>query len=239
MSLRGIGARAVFAGRRPGMAVRRLRGKPVIEIGVDEIARFVDPPDVIVEAGALDGSDTVRLAAQWPTATVHAFEPVPSAYAQLAAKVDGLPNVRTYQCALAAETGSQEMFISSAADGTDRPDSSSLLAPTGHLDEIPQVRFNTKVMVETWTLDDWAARESLQSVDLMWLDMQGLELSVLKASQKTLATASAVVMEVSRREMYAGSALYPEVVAWMEEAGFSLVIDRVSFLFGNALFVRR
>ena len=73
----------------------------------------------------------------------------------------------------------------------------------------------------------------------MWLDLQGMELSVLQASPDVLARTLVVSMEVSRHELYEGGALYPEVITWMRSQGFEAVIDRVLVAFGNMLFVNR
>ena len=75
-------------------------------------------------------------------------------------------------------------------------------------------------------------------IDMLWLDLQGMELPVLKASPDVLNRASAVVLEVSRQELYAGSGTYKEVAAWMSGHGFVIAVERVTTFFGNVLFVR-
>ena len=48
---------------------------------------------------------------------------------------------------------------------------------------------------------------------------------------------SSFAIEVSRKELYEGSGLYPEVVAWLQSQGFEVAIDRVFVGFGNMPFV--
>jgi FkbM family methyltransferase len=231
--------RAARALRRPDLALRRLRsGADVIEISVGEIAGLLPDVRTILEAGALNGGDTVDLANQWPHAIVHAFEPVPEAFAEVVSRTADLPNVRRYQLALADESGPRVLHVSADAQGGYRPDSSSLLTPTGHLTEIPSVKFDEDITVDAVSLRDWAGQHGIDSIDLMWLDLQGMEIAVLRASTDVLAKTRAVVMEVSRREMYAGTPLYPDVIRWMKSQGFRPVIDRVWALFGNILFLR-
>jgi len=230
---------AVVAARRPDLLLRHCRfGTNVIEIGVEEIAHRLSDVRTVIEAGALNGSDTVALATQWPNATVHAFEPVPTAFAEVTERTSHLTNVRRYQLALADRTESRTLHVSANAEGGYRPDSSSLLKPTGHLVEIPSVTFAEDITVDAVTLDDWAVQERVTSVDLLWLDLQGMEMAVLNAAPNVLAHTQAIMMEVSRREMYAGSPLYPDVVRWMRTRGFRPVVDRVWTLFGNILFLR-
>jgi FkbM family methyltransferase len=229
--------RAVFAIRRPDMAWRRFRGFPTIDITVEEIAAYVPEARVVVEAGALDGSDTVLMARQWPSAVVHAFEPVPEAFAEVVARTSGIPNIRCHQLALSDTSGPQTLFVSANDEGGYRPDSSSLMAPTGVL-EMPMLLFPGKIEVTTITAIDWAQREGIDQVDIFWLDMQGMEMRMLRASQPLLRRTRAVVMEVTRQELYSGDTLYPEVIRWMRDQGFEPKIDRVSRVFGNILFVR-
>jgi FkbM family methyltransferase len=227
-----------FAAGRPDLVLRKLRGLEVIDIGVEEIGRYLGPAPVIVEAGACDGSDTVKIAEHWPGATVHAFEPVPDAFRQVVARVAHLPNVVTHQLALSDEIGTATMHVSSHPDGTARPDSSSLLTPTGHLEQFPDVAFTETVEVPVTTLDQWALDQGIAAVDFLWLDLQGMELRVLGASPTVLGAAKAICLEVPRRELYAGNPVYGEVIGWMRERGFRVAIDRVNRTFGNVLFVR-
>ena len=62
---------------------------------------------------------------------------------------------------------------------------------------------------------------------LLKLDVQGYELEVLAGATRTLATASAVVLEVSLLPYNEGAPLFGEVVAFMRSRGF-LVYDIVS-----------
>jgi len=230
--------KVIFGWRRPDLALRKLRGLEVMEISLDEIGRYLGSQPTIVEAGAAQGNDTVRLAARWPTGLVHAFEPVPAAYDAVVQRVAGLANVRTYQLALSDHVGTAAMHVSSHPDGGFRPDSSSLLTPTGHVAEFPEVAFEQVVDVPVTTLDEWAAREGVDRVDFLWLDLQGMELRALKASPRVLGSATAICLEVMRTELYAGHPLYAELLDWMKGQGFRVAIDRVGITFGNVLFVR-
>ena len=94
------------------------------------------------------------------------------------------------------------------------------------------------IEVQAATISDWAQAEGVDRIDFMWLDMEGMELSVLKAAGPVLTTVKVVCMEVTREERHVGTPLYGEVVAWMRNQGFRAAIDRVTLWFGNILFVR-
>ena len=225
---------------RPDLVLRKLRGQSVIDIELDEIAPFLPEAPIILEAGALNGADTVRFAERWPHATVHACEPVPAAYLEVARRTRGRQGIHIYEVALGDTDGRQTMVL----DIVDDPDqvsggSSSLLTPTGHLGFFPEVVFSDRVDVDVVTLDTWARQHAVDRLDLAWLDLQGMELPVLQAAPEMVGRIGAVCLEVAKEELYAGSALYSEIVTWMGDHGFRVAIDRVPVIVGNMLFVRR
>ena len=141
--------------------------------------------------------------------------------------------------ALSELTGSATMHVSEGEKGNEnRGDSSSLLTPAEHLTEFPQVKFARSIVVQAMTIADWVHGEGAGRIDFMWLDMQGMELPALKAAGPVLATTRAICMEVARKELYAGCAMYGEIISWMRGQGFRPIIDRVLTSWGNILFVR-
>jgi len=227
--------------RHPGLVVRRLRGEDINrradEISLDEIAAFLPEDPIILEAGALDGTDTVRMARRWPSAQIHAFEPVPAAFELLASGTAAIPGVSIYETALSDRTATALLHLSADEEGRYRPDSSSLLEPTAHLDLHPQVTFPSEIAVATITLSDWARATGVERVDFMWLDLQGMELAVLASSPEFTQRSWAICTEVVLTELYAGCPLYPEVRDKLRLLGFRPVIERIDEHSGNVLFV--
>ncbi len=194
---------------------------------------FPEDP-VILEAGAHKGKDTLEMARLWPKGTIHAFEPVPHLYQTLIRKTKTFKNIHCYQVALGDTTGTQPMFISSgASDG-----SSSLLSPKGHLNYYPKVYFDEIIEVKTITLDDWAKENCITRIDFMWLDLQGLELNVLKSGRKILPTVRAIYSEVSGTELYEGQELYDQLNDWLCTEGFSIEREEIENGSGNVFFIR-
>lgn len=213
-------------------------GNPV-HISAHELAEYVPPPRVVVEAGAMDGGDTVELATMWPQATIYAFEPVPELFDRLVANTAHLPNVRPQPFALGDSDGTADMVLSNFTAMPDQVSgSSSLLPPTGHLDLYRNVEFGASIQVQVRTLDTWARETGVDRVDVAVLDMQGMELPTLAASPRIVAGLTAVSMEVARRELYEGAPLRPQIVSWLADQGFRTVLDRTLVPYGNMLFVR-
>lgn len=204
------------------------------EIPKSYIKKILPTDPVIVEGGAHIGVDTLEMAKIWPKAKIFAFEPVPSLFMQLEEKTRAVENIHCYPLALAEFSGSTMMYISSgASDG-----SSSLMLPKEHLTEHPNVTFLEKLQVETTTLDEWAHEQGIHHIDLLWLDIQGQELAVLKASPRVLRSICAIYTEVSLKEMYEGAPLYPEFRRWLEEKGFKVLREALPWPdMGNVLFL--
>jgi 2-O-methyltransferase len=211
---------------------RKLLGRP---IGIDkrEAVSFLPRDPVILEAGAHIGIDTVELARLWPEGTVHAFEPISDLYRQLQRRTKRLPNVRTYQRALGAATGTMSMWVSEGGD-----ESSSLLVPKDHLEVFPGIGFGDQEDVQVTTIDDWASEEGVKRVDFLWLDMQGHELTALKHASTLLANVRAMILEVFTRELYQGAPLWPEVEEWLIGVGFVVVRENIGPAFGDVLVAR-
>lgn len=227
--------RASFALRRPDLLLRRINGKDLIEIDLDEVEPYVTGSPVILEAGARNGTDTVRFAQRWPGATIHTFEPVPELFAEVERRTSHLAQVRRYPVALSDRTGSATFYVvGDMNDESSNQGTSSLLREAHNA----QISGSQSIAVQTLTIADWAQGEGVDRIDFMWLDMQGMELPALKAAGPVLATTRAIHMEVHREELYVGCALYEEVVSWMNGQGFRPAIDRVGLWFGNILFVR-
>lgn len=200
------------------------------------IKQFLPKECIILEAGAHNGSDSVKLAKLLPDCTIYAFEPQPILFQQLVTNTLPYKNrIHCYKLALSDINGNAEFYVSNGLDNG----SSSLLKPDYHLTFFPQVQFNQKIIVDTKTLDTWAKENNKERIDFLRLDMQGYEPKMLAASPNLLKTVKVIYTEVSTKELYKGIVLYPQYNKWLQEQGFTLVREEVSPDFGgDALFVR-
>lgn len=197
---------------------------------------------IVVEAGAYEGKETIKIATRFPQGTVHAFEPVPEIFARLKANTAHLPNVYCYPLALSSKTGTANIHLS---EHPQRPGISSqgnsLLPPKERLNLSPLI-FPRTMEVSTITLDDWATSQNLDHIDLLWLDLQGLELPVLKSSPNIVSTVRVILTEVEFVEAYEGQPQYEDMKAWLESQGFTMIgkdfPENPTWFFGNALFIK-
>lgn len=211
-----------------------------------QIFNLIKPylPDnpIIIEAGAFQGTDTIRLAQQWPKGTIYAFEPVPELYAILTKNTKSYPNIHCYQLALSHQNGTAPFYVSEKPGNPGKPSQAgSLLPPKERLQHSP-LQFPYTINVPTITLDTWALQNNIDHIDFAWLDIQGYELAVLQATPTLVATMNAIYIEVSFIEGYAGQPTYPIVKKWLEHQGFQEIgrdfTNTTDWFFGNCLFVR-
>lgn len=206
------------------------------EIDKTVLQKYLPRNPIILDAGAHDGRTSIELSSFWPDGLVYAFEPVPELYNSLLMRTKAHKNIIPFRLALGEKIGTQKIYISQGrGDG-----SSSLLKPTGHLQHFPDVTFARETNVNVTTIDMWAKDNKISHIDLLWLDLQGMELQVLRASPEILKTVKAILTEINFTVLYEGNALYPVFKQWLFEQGFVEVYKELQHpTFGDALFVRK
>lgn len=210
---------------------------------LDYIQKYLSNNPVIIEAGAFDGKDTLRLAEKWPNATIHAFEPVPAIFEQLKKNTEHIKNIHRYSIALSSQTGTATFYV---AEKPHKPgkinQAGALHKPKERLKHSP-IEFPRTIKVQTITLDDWAMQNNIDHVDMLWLDLQGYELPVMQAAPKILNTVNVIFTEVAFIEAYEGQPQYKDVKNWLENNDFTMIgkdfEDPPQWFFGNALFVKK
>jgi FkbM family methyltransferase len=187
------------------------------------------PPRVIYDIGANVGTWALLAKAIFPTAEVHAFEPLDFHCEKFLQNTSGLQDVHLHQTVLGERKENSVLRVTSNSD------SSSLLplTQTGmqlwHLDTVKEV----PVLVER--LDDWTSTRNLPAPDLLKLDIQGYEVHALRGAPDCLKHARAVLVEVSFGEFYAGQCRFEELSTLLGAYGYRLHALGHSTQIGRAL----
>ena len=206
---------------------------------LDLLAPYLPPHPIIVEAGAFTGSDSLKIARRWPQAQIHAFEPVPELFVALREKTAPYPNITCYQLGLGSYNGTATLYLSQKP--TKITQASSLLAPKERLHSSP-ITFDTTIEIPIMTLDSWAAQYQIPRIDLLWLDLQGMELAVLQTAPDILKKIKTIHIEVATSERYTGQPLVQEVKEWLEKNSFEILakdFDETKRNFGNLIVLNR
>lgn len=208
------------------------------------IAPYVPTNPIILEAGAFDGGETLRMLAQWPDCTVHAFEPVPEIFEQLTKNTQNYPNVHRYPYALSTRDGIAEFFV---AEKKKQPgiasQAGSLHKPRADV-AWHKMAFPRKINVEIISPQTWITKNNITQLDLLWLDMQGHELPVLQAFPKEiLRTVRAIHVEVALTPRFENQELHSSTIAWLADHNFVEIArdfdSATGALFGNSLCVNK
>lgn len=185
----------------------------------------------IVVVGAWRGNEVASFV-QYPNAHVFCYEPNKENFSYLYARWGNNDQVSCFNLACAATDG--EMVLHEASlTGND----SLLGIKEDSKSGLTQIR---EYIVKTIALDG-VDQFKEKNIDLIWADVQGYELEVLKGATNLLTRTKALFLEVYRENLdYKGAATYAEVVSFLNEKGFYLAAEGLDNNFGgNALFLRK
>jgi len=166
-------------------------------------------PGTLVDVGAHDGAFTLPFAAL-PGATVHAFEPLPQAFARLRAAVGDTPNVTLHAAALGDHEGEITLRLP-VLDGVAQEQWGSITKAYAGLDARVVEATHT---VPLRTLDSLALRD----VTAIKLDAEGAEYEVLRGARDTLARCRPILsLELEERHREGATHAVP---AFLDALGF-------------------
>lgn len=212
--------------------------KDYSKIELAEIKSIVGDLDIIIEAGASDGIDTQKFTELFPAVNIYAFEPVKEQYEFLINKFSGRRNIRIYNSALSEISGAQKINVGKSVGYLGGMGSSSLLTPNLHKNWFPQVQFDEFEIVNTLKLSEFMLEENIPFVDLLWLDVQGKELDILKeAEQQIIEKVKSIHLECSRINLYDNQPQFKHIKKFMDKINFVCKIDRVGAISGNAYYL--
>jgi len=195
-------------------------------------------PKVILEAGASDGEDTLNFCSAFPEAKVYALEPVKEQYEYLLRKLDRFPNCKIFNLAFSSNNGIARIQIGKSQGELGGMGSSSMLPPKYHHKLFPEISFAKFQEVNTVTIKDFSIQNEITKIDLLWLDLQGLEFITLNASKDYIELNVYLIhLELSRVELYAGMTNANSLFQLLKKMGFKCKINRVGAVSGNALFI--
>ena len=202
----------------------RLARRRLTRDGLDDLAALFAPRPVrvVLDVGANIGYETDRYLRRFPEAVVHALEPTPSTHARLAAAYRDHPRVHLHAAAASDTTGTAALQVD---DHTYGGGSNSLLAHSERfLADQAGARFQA-VEVATIRLDDLAAAEGLDHVDLLKVDVEGAELLALTGAARLLGEQAVDALDVEVRVLadYDGQPLLADVLAHLAPLGYRLL----------------
>lgn len=162
------------------------------------------------------------------------FEPVKFNYQRLVATLPKSQNIKTYNMALGNSIQEIEMFIETA----NRGQSCSVLEPAKHLEQYPNIKFETKEKVRMARLDNIPFNRD--NYNMINIDVQGYELEVFKGAENTLSYIDAIYSEINIAEMYKDCVKVSDLDLFLSGFGFERVLTDTHFkTWGDALYLKK
>jgi FkbM family methyltransferase len=185
------------------------------------LERILEPGMTVVDVGANHGMFSLEAAHLiGGEGVLHAFEPAPATLAVLRRnlKQNALANVRVFACGLGAHEATAPLRVHHQYSGLNTLAARDVTwnRRTLHADEI--------VDVPITTLDHHCAREQLDRVDFLKIDVEGFELGVLRGARGLLEARriARILLEIGDLTCATAGVEPIEVLAELESHGYHL-----------------
>jgi FkbM family methyltransferase len=189
------------------------------------LRRLVGPGSVCIDVGSAAGLYTLALSRlAGPSGRVHSVEPLSFAHPvwTRVLRARQARNVRHHAVALAAERGSGVMSVPVGRYGpvTGR---SFLAGSCRGLGSNAEFADQIEVGVQVDTLDGLCARESLNRLDFIKVDVEGAELAVLEGGQRAIETfRPTMLIEIEARHTARYQYRPDDLAGWLAERGYTM-----------------
>lgn len=202
------------------------------------LEKMIDPEDTILEAGALDGKESLELAKIVHKGQVLSFEPNPSRFPSLSSKAAQVTNIKAFPFALGDQNAKVPFYVCYGAQYDPAYEGASSLLPPA---ECMKINYQGPIIeVMSYRIDDWCKEYKQSKIDFMWLDLEGGELQALKGAVETLKNVKLITIETNFFEYREGMTQFPELNQFLEENGFCVLAHGYTIGGqGNAVFVRK
>jgi FkbM family methyltransferase len=190
---------------------------------------------VALDVGSRDGLQSIELANAFPHARVVAIEGNPDTMPDLLKNIAAHPRVSAVETLVNDYNGEttfyqidREKTVTPHKDGN--PGASSLFVAD---QSYPAETYVQKSITRPCkTLDQICDELGLDTVDIIWMDLQGAEIKAFSGFLGRLARVRYINVEVTHKSLYVGQPLFAEFEAFMDQHGF----DRISRVDLNSYF---
>ena len=177
---------------------------------------------IIFDVGAYVGQTAEQYLATFPKAIIHAFEPTEASFAQLKGKFKDNPAIICNKLAISDHDGELTFNVNDFA-----PTNSTLAthSDAGQYWGDKLLNTNHIVTVGCTKLDSYCLENGIERINLLKIDVQGADLSVLSGAENMLTDKKidAIYLEVIYVPTYVNQSRYYEIEKCLDENGYELV----------------
>lgn len=208
----------------------------------------------IFEVGAHRGNDIGTITSMWPEANIYAFEADPFNYDIVQNKFENNDKVKVYNLAVTDKSGKLQFNryypIDTIPDdktyegqNCQNSGQGSIFKPGKGMKEI----FNVNNTYQTLEIDgislyDFCKTNGIESIDAIFMDVQGAEYNVLIGCKDMMNSVKATIFEWSKNYiMYEGETSFDDIAKYLNENGLSEAGREYQFfeISGDSLFIRK
>jgi FkbM family methyltransferase len=203
------------------------------------LVKFLPQNPIIIEAGAFQGRDTLKIAQKFTSGTIYAFEPLKTAFPKLCEAVTHYDNVICLNQALDNTSEMKKFYLchGTYAQSPVFECHSSLLPPTKEM-EIHLLGPLEKV--SCISLLDFCKKEKIEKVDMLWLSAEGNEKQILEGASHLLNDISLIYIRTQLFPYRLSMTLFQDLKIFMEKNEFVLLSHFfLPNIHGDALFVKK
>lgn len=174
--------------------------------------------DLVFDVGANIGQYAEEIISNGYSGKVVSIEPMLAAYNIIKAKSEKNINWDTFNIGLG--NANENLKINVANNSA----SSSILPMHNNHSLASDVKFEGEEIVTIQRFDDFLEEHNFGSFKKKFIkiDTQGYEFNVLQGAEKSLNTIDGIQLEMSLFPLYDGEMLFPEMLKYLIEKGFSL-----------------
>ena len=182
----------------------------------------------VFDVGANIGQSISRYRDNFPNCFITSFEPNPEIFSLLEKNWGDVSGITLNPIALSNNIGHASFYATRVSEA------SSLLAPTERLIKLSsEHKYDYQTInVPTVTLDHYCQEKNINKIDVLKLDVQGFELSVLQGAETLLQEGKVTMIysEVTFAETYMNQTRFIDLVSYLNKFNYE-IWDIGSFLY--------
>lgn len=177
----------------------------------------------IIDVGAHHGQTTQKYIKLFPKSTIHGFEPFPESFNIYKNNYRYDKRVIAENMAVSDSEGDVKFFVNKKSS------TNSLLQPENaddiYFSDYNQfIANNACITVKTTTIDNYCTKNNIKSIDILKMDAQGAELSILRGAKNHLSgqKINLIYTEVEFINIYKNQPLFSDICTYLQNLGYDL-----------------
>ena len=177
-------------------------------------------PEVILDVGTRDLEESIQLSQAFPDARIIAFEPNPKQFQYCQELSKNYPNIEVHEYACSDEESIVDFWIVNENQGA-----SSMLEPieinAGWQYGYRSCTWDKISGIRARRIDNVLRELGVGRVDIVWMDVQGVELKALKGMGTYIDHIKIIHAEAALRPFYKGHILKNELEEWLNQHDYN------------------